>query len=485
MVKAAAAVKFSIYLILLLHKTLALVQEIDEVTESRYMHEIDTPLRAYFHEAAASEISNLSPTPTAMPIKQTTAYPTKRQILRGGGFSSAAPIYQQSYRPSHQPLSAPTNRPSNLARSTRSPTARPIKSPTIIPTSTSKPVKLPTTMQTWSPTTRPIPLPATAPSRSSTALPTAPKADKKYTLRTALDASNFLDAFNFETIDDPTHGTVDYVSYAAALKSGIAKYVDGKIFLGVDNTTTVSATARGRKSLRLVSKEVLNGNNLLILDLDHMPSTVGKVLEKGCSIWPAFWTLGPQWPDTGEIDIIEYVNKNDMGNTALHTSVGCDMSSVPLDSFKSRWTMSSFGFPDVNCYVDAAGQDQNSGCAVASPVGSVGSSFNSRTFVSRAVRTKATPVMADSSKVLLSSHGGVYAMQWDKESQISTWYFPRDKVPTDLIEGVPKPDTWGLPYSHFLIGPGPNSRCGSKHFTDHRVVFDTTFCGDWAGKRTL
>ena len=36
-------------------------------------------------------------------------------------------------------------------------------------------------------------------------------------------------------------------------------------------------------------------------------------------IWPAFWMLGNgQWPDTGEIDIMEYVGEPDWTGVALH-----------------------------------------------------------------------------------------------------------------------------------------------------------------------
>lgn len=494
MTTTAIAIQFAIFVILFLQHTASELQESNEVAESPPKEEIENrPLPAYIHTTAAAQKSKTSPAPTSRSRNLKTAHPSRRptRTPRVGGFSSAAPIYPKSYRPSHQPILAPVTRSSNqksIVLATGSPiinpTAKPTKSPTTTPTSTptrsptSKPTKLPTAKPTWSPTIRPTPLRTAA----TSAAPIASETVRRYVRRTALDSSNFLDAFAFETIDDPTHGTVDYVSYTAAAKSGLAKPMGGKVFLGVDNTTTVSATARGRKSLRLISKEILNGDNLLVIDLDHMPSTVGKILEKGCSIWPAFWTLGPKWPDTGEIDIIEYVNKNTIGNTALHTSTGCDMSSVPLNSFTSTWTMSSYGHPAVNCYVGATGQDENSGCAVASAVGSVGSAFNSKTYASRPVRTKNIPPPEVS---LMSSHGGVYVMQWDKESQIRTWYFPRDKIPTDLSDGVPTPDNWGLPYSHFLIGPGPNSRCGLSHFKDHRVVFDTTFCGDWAGDNYL
>ena len=36
-------------------------------------------------------------------------------------------------------------------------------------------------------------------------------------------------------------------------------------------------------------------------------------------MWPAFWALGGgQWPETGEIDIMEYVGEPDWVSAAVH-----------------------------------------------------------------------------------------------------------------------------------------------------------------------
>jgi len=42
-------------------------------------------------------------------------------------------------------------------------------------------------------------------------------------------------------------------------------------------------------------------------------------LPEGSGYWPAFWALGgSKWPDTGEIDIMEYVGETDWIGVALH-----------------------------------------------------------------------------------------------------------------------------------------------------------------------
>lgn len=42
-------------------------------------------------------------------------------------------------------------------------------------------------------------------------------------------------------------------------------------------------------------------------------------LPAGPGLWPAFWALGTgRWPDTGEVDILEYVGDTDWVSAALH-----------------------------------------------------------------------------------------------------------------------------------------------------------------------
>lgn len=72
--------------------------------------------------------------------------------------------------------------------------------------------------------------------------------------------------------------------------------------------------------------------------------------------------------------------------------------------------------------------------------------------------------------------GGVYAMEWTN-SAIKVWMFPRSAIPGDISSGSPNPAGWGTPVANF-----GGSACNvQSHFSGHNVVFDTTFCGDWAG----
>jgi beta-glucanase (GH16 family) len=42
-------------------------------------------------------------------------------------------------------------------------------------------------------------------------------------------------------------------------------------------------------------------------------------LTEGAGLWPAWWMLGKgQWPETGEIDIMEYVGEKDWASSAVH-----------------------------------------------------------------------------------------------------------------------------------------------------------------------
>ncbi|QKX57640.1 uncharacterized protein TRUGW13939_04758 [Talaromyces rugulosus] len=243
---------------------------------------------------------------------------------------------------------------------------------------------------------------------------------------------DFFNKFTFYTATDPTNGYVTFVDKSTAQSGGlIAAESDGSTYIGVDKTNVASGS--GRKSVRLTSTASYT-HGLFILDLAHMPGSV-------CGTWPAFWTVGSDWPNNGEIDIIEGVNLQTNDAMTLHTSDGC---SINNSGFSGSLSTS-------NCYVNAAGQSSNAGCGINSASSSsYGSGFN-------------------------SAGGGVYAMEWTG-SYIRTFFFPRGSVPSDITSGSPNPSGWGTPAALF------EGNCNiDSHFGAQQIVFDITFCGDWAG----
>jgi hypothetical protein len=49
-------------------------------------------------------------------------------------------------------------------------------------------------------------------------------------------------------------------------------------------------------------------------------------MPQGCATWPAAWeTDEADWPNSGEVDIIEGVNDVEPNQSTLHTSAGCTM----------------------------------------------------------------------------------------------------------------------------------------------------------------
>lgn len=255
---------------------------------------------------------------------------------------------------------------------------------------------------------------------------------ESYNLVTTYDYTNFFEDFTFYTGDDPTHGFVDYLDYADASAAGLATIVQNQVYMGVDYTT--AAATGGRKSVR-VSSNAEYTHGLFILDLAHMPGSI-------CGVWPAYWMFGPNWPDSGEIDIIEGVDTNAYDTISLHTSAGC---TVDIDGSQPGSTLAY-----SNCNQDSG----NTGCSASTTLGqSYGDSFN-------------------------AAGGGVYAMQWES-SGLYAWFWPHEDVPADVTAGAPATAGWGLPVVAFNGGDGCTV---DDHFANMNVVFDTTFCGDWAGQ---
>jgi hypothetical protein len=151
------------------------------------------------------------------------------------------------------------------------------------------------------------------------------------------------------------------------------------------------------------------------------------------------WMVGPNWPNQGEIDIYEGVHLSTSNQITLHTSPGCTPTVGTGGETGRR-------LPGGDC--GAAGGFNGCGIASTSPT-SYGTAFN-------------------------ANGGGVYATLWTGSS-IQVWYFATRDVPANIRNSHPDPATWGTPVANFG-GCDFNSK-----FRDLNIVFDITFCGDWAG----
>ena len=127
------------------------------------------------------------------------------------------------------------------------------------------------------------------------------------------------------------------------------------------------------------------------------------------------WLVGPDWPNEGEIDIIEGVNDASNNAMTLHTSDGCSVT----DDGAFTGTLGT-----TNCYVNAPDQSTNAGCDIQNQdTQSYGANFN-------------------------RIGGGVIATEWTS-SAINIWFFPRGTTPADITAGKPDPTSWKEPVAQF------------------------------------
>ncbi|KAJ5999287.1 hypothetical protein N7451_007097 [Penicillium sp. IBT 35674x] len=242
----------------------------------------------------------------------------------------------------------------------------------------------------------------------------------------------FFDKFDFFIEADPTRGYVSYVNRSTAKETGLISASGGSVYLGVDNKNP--AWSLGRRSVRLTSHQAYN-HGLVILDLAHMPGTV-------CGTWPAFWMIGTVPPTAGEIDIIEGINEGPLNQITLHTNRdGCTVNNSGFSGKLDR----------PNCYIYSTGPAGAGGCGIVDPYPeSYGGIFN-------------------------AVGGGVYATEWTSDV-IRIWRFPRSKIPANIQSATLDPSTWGTPVASFSGGCNIDAQFSNLH-----LVFDITFCGDWAG----
>ncbi|RMZ79645.1 hypothetical protein DV738_g3139, partial [Chaetothyriales sp. CBS 135597] len=265
-----------------------------------------------------------------------------------------------------------------------------------------------------------------------------------YSLLQDYSGNAFFEGFDFFTGPDPTAGHVQFHDITSANQTGLAGFINTgngseAVFMGVDST---QVAPNGRGAVRVSSRQSFQ-HALVIVDIAHMPGGI-------CGTWPAFWMVGPSWPDDGEIDIVEGVNDQTTNVMTLHTAAGLSLSttgsSKNLAPFAGKIATS-------NCDVNAPDQAKNAGCSIVDTSNlTFGAGFN-------------------------AAGGGVYATEWTSQF-IKIWFFPRGNIPSDIASGNPQPQaSWGEPRSVFQDGLSLDD-----HFNNLQIVFDNTFCGDWAGQ---
>ncbi|KAH7883471.1 glycoside hydrolase family 16 protein [Phlebopus sp. FC_14] len=264
-----------------------------------------------------------------------------------------------------------------------------------------------------------------------------------YSRSSCLTGQSFLDAFTWQTIVDPNYGRVNYVDETTARSSGLVSVSANQVTLRADSKKTLNATGPGRDAFRLSSNAQYT-THIAIFDIAHMP--------QGCGTWPAvsFQELGADWPNQGEIDIVEGVNNQSPNLSSLHTGANCTMPSSRTMTGTSQGT---------NCDVN---ETNNSGCGVTiNDTRSFGPAFN-------------------------AAGGGWYAIE-RTSSFIKIYFWERrsTSVPRDVSNPGSTIDTsnWacGEPAAYF-----PDTDCDfATHLGPHNIMIDLDFCGAWAGNSAV
>ncbi|KAF1988251.1 glycoside hydrolase family 16 protein [Aulographum hederae CBS 113979] len=276
------------------------------------------------------------------------------------------------------------------------------------------------------------------------------------TLTNSYTGAQLFNDWDFFSARDSTHGAVAYLPRDQALSSSLAfvppSSPSAAIF-GADSKTAV-APGSGRPSVRLTTKQGWT-HGLFVADIAHMPT--------GCGVWPSWWMFGADWPNNGEVDIVEGVHEQRGNIASLHTSAGCTIRTGP--GLGERAAEYSGRVRSTNCAFDPV-TNTNTGCGiedVAPGTASYGAEFNRR-------------------------GGGVYVLEWT-DAEISVWHLQCDSPQSRLLmssAAVPSTKAFGVPLARFGA-PENGARDGgdqcdiASKFHDMKMVFTTTFCGDWAG----
>ncbi|KAI6026144.1 glycoside hydrolase family 16 protein [Pisolithus microcarpus] len=247
----------------------------------------------------------------------------------------------------------------------------------------------------------------------------------------------------YSVTSDGAHDNSNYVTESTAQADGLVSVSGNQVTLRADSTTVLSSSGPGRNSFRLQSNAQYT-THVAVFDIAHMP--------QGCGTWPAISEVGANWPNEGEVDIVEGVDNQSPNLSSLHTSAIMSAGQQISDNILHNSTSTG-----TNCDVY---ETNNSGCGVqTNDINSFGPDFN-------------------------GIGGGWYAIERTSTFiKIYFWERGSSSVPNDVQYSGTSVNTsnWGIPAASF-----PDTDCNfSTHFGPHNIIINLTFCGDWAGNSAV
>jgi len=180
--------------------------------------------------------------------------------------------------------------------------------------------------------------------------------------------------------------------------------------------------------------------------------------------------VGANWPNQGEVDILEGVTPN---TATLHIGSNCSMSSSRAMTGFVPMMFTLFPVPSSRSIGQNYAAYRKRVVAASNFPTPRAMGFHSTTTkadgmikVSPAVR-----VLAPTTGMLLSANRNIKVYFWPRGGSVP------GQVEFVSSHDVIEPETWGMPAAAWS-----NDMCNfPEHFGPHNIIINLMFCGNWAG----